>query len=188
MDYKTIIGEIHKRQLKTFCLLENFQHKKHLQFLPRKHRGLYWIWSNLTFEQLQKLPTRPNTMEVPISKLVNQRKNLKNICIQEENGFTILYNGVGGYKNEPAAFGLRERLLQEFNCMDGRTGTLNILNRQNEFNNINNWAISYFDFDDSRNFEIMGNIPCNHSYYLENAKTIETNWRIEFGTPILTRY
>ena len=36
-----------------------------------------------------------------------------------------------GYETEPPSFGLRERINQELFCNDRRTGTLNLLNRQN---------------------------------------------------------
>ncbi len=189
MDYKNILTEIQNRQLTTFCSVSTFRNKKHIQNLPTKHRGLYWIWTNLSFDNLQKITTRPDTMEVPISQLVSQRHELKNTNKISLNGFTIVYNGIGGYQKEPAAFGLRERINQELNCNDRRTGTLNLLNRLNtEFNNIDNWAISYFDFDNQDNLEIVNRLTFNRNHYLDNAKTIETNWRIEYGTPILTRH
>jgi len=178
---KDILTEIHNRQLATFCLLKDFQDKRHLEKLPRRHRGLYWIWSNLTLDKMQKIPTRPDTKEVPISELVRQRCGLTNINKISHNGFTIVYNGIGGYEKTPPAFGLRERINQELNCNDRRTGTLNLLNRK--FGGIENWAVSYFDFDDPANAGIT-----KYLSYSDDAKVLEMNWRIEYGTPILTRH
>jgi len=118
---KSILTEIHHRQLKTFCKWEDFDQDG----LPRRHRGLYWIWSVLSFDKLQKIPTRPDTKEVPISELVSQRRDL-NVNKISLDGFTIVYNGIGGYRKTPANFGLRERIRQEFSCTDRRTGTLKI--------------------------------------------------------------
>jgi hypothetical protein len=188
MDFKNILVEIQNRQLKTFCSVKDFRDKKLIQNLPTKHRGLYWIWSNLSFDNLQTITTRPDTMEVPISQLVKQRQDLQNINKIMVDGFRIVYNGIGGYEKETAAFGLRERINQELNCNDFRTGTLNLLNRFNDSNSIDNWAISYFDFDDHDNLEIVNQLSFNRNPYLDNAKTLEINWRIEFGTPILTRH
>lgn len=189
MDYKNILTEIQNRQLTTFCNVSTFRDKTHIQNLPTKHRGLYWIWTNLSFEDLLKITTRPDTMEIPISQLVSQRIDLKNTNKISKNGFKIVYNGIGGYQKEPAAFGLRERINQELNCSNKRTGTLNLLNRLNtKFNKIDNWAISYFDFDSQDNLDIVNRLTFNRNHYLDNAKSIETNWRIEYGTPILTRH
>lgn len=184
MDYKNILTEIQNRQLTTFCSVSDFRDKEHILNLPTKQRGLYWIWSNLSFDNLQRITTRPDTKEVPIAQLVSQRHNLKNTNKISLNGFTIVYNGIGGYEREPAAFGLRERINQELNCNDRRTGTLNLLNRLNNLNSIDNWAISYFNFDDPNNLAIINQLSFNRNHYLDNAKTIETNWRIEFGTQI----
>lgn len=79
---------------------------------------------------------------------------MNNINKVLQKGFTIVYNGIGGYEKKPAAFGLRERINQELKCNDRRTGILNLLNRQNEFNH-DNWAISFFDFDNKNNYDII---------------------------------
>lgn len=192
IDYKSILKIIQERQLTTFCSISTFKDRKHSQYLPTKHRGLYWIWTSLSFDSLQDIKTRPETNEVPISQLICQRYNLENINKISLNGFTVIYNGIGGYRTEPATFGLRERINQELRCTNSRTGTLNLLNR--EINNskisIDHWAITYFDFDDQDNSEVLRPLlsPINHNHYLEFAKDLETNWRIEYGTPILIRH
>ena len=175
-NIKSVLTDIQDRQLTTFCLLKDFPSDP----LPRKHRGLYWIWSNLTSDQLQKLPTRPDTKEVPITELVSQRCELTKICKVAHKGFTIVYNGIGGYKKTPANFGLRERIMQELNCNDRRTGTLNLSNRHGF--DVENWTISYFDFDNADNAKIV-----KHLSYSDDAENLESNWRLEYGIPILTR-
>jgi hypothetical protein len=188
MNLKKLFSEIQKRQIETFSLVSEFKDSKKIPNLPTKHRGLYWIWTDHSFIDLQKILTKPKTKEVPISELVSRRCELNNICKVSHDGYKIVYNGIGGYKKEPAAFGLRERINQELNCSDKRTGTLNLLNRFNDYNSIDNWAVSYFDFDDINNQELVKSIPFEKKLYLEHSKNLEIDWRIEFGIPILTRH
>jgi hypothetical protein len=70
--------------------------------------------------------------------------------------------------------------MQELNCNDRRTGTLNLSNRRGFYEE--NWAISYFDFDNADNAKIVKQLS-----YSDDAENLESNWRIEFGIPILTR-
>jgi hypothetical protein len=141
MDFKDVLTQIQNKQLETFCLVPELLAKNGTQLLPRKRRGLYWIWTSLSIDELKNTATRINTMEVPIGKLISQREHLNNICNLVKNDFRIVYNGIGGYRGNQPSFGLRERILQELNCMDHRTGTMKILNRN--FNETD-WAVSFF--------------------------------------------
>ena len=186
-----LINEIFESQLKTFCRLDDFR-KSSIEKLPTGHRGLYWIWTNLSFENLINTKTNLLSKEVPISNLVKQRKDLNGICKVEKEGFTIVYNGIGGYiKNTDGirpSYGLRERILQEINCSNKRTGTLNIVNRSTMEGFEKRWAISYFDFDDTENGEIYKRIESIFDNYPQNAKSLELLWRLQYGTPILSRH
>ncbi|MDX9695504.1 MAG: hypothetical protein RBT49_06900 [Bacteroidales bacterium] len=186
MELKKILGKIHEEQLETFSTISEFRQRKHTKILPIKHRGLYWIWAKLSYAELKEIKNKPNSKEVPIAKLVDLRFNLKNICNIFNGDYKIIYNGIGGYNKTPASFGLRERINQELNCNDYRTGTLNLLNR-NVHHEVNNWAISFFDFDDENNYDII-NCFNTQEPYIDYANIIETNWRIEYGFPILNRY
>lgn len=188
MNLKNLINKIQERQIETFQLVSDFQDWKSKPNLPTKRRGLYWIWTNHSSESLQTILTKADTKEVPITELVTRRHQLENICNVSINGFKIVYNGIGGYKKEPPAFGLRERINQELNCNDKRTGTLNIINRFNDCNSLGNWGVSYFDFDNPTNQEILKLLPYEKDFYLEHAKNLEIDWRIEYGIPILTRH
>lgn len=181
MNYKKLIQKIHNKQLETFCTIKDFKNKKQPFVLPTKHRGLYWIWTDLTDSDLEKSTPKLNSKEVKISELVKHRKDLNNKCKILKGKFKIVYNGIGGYKKETKSSGLRERILQEIDCKSEGTGTLNIENRFKD--NIDNWAISFFDFDDIENSKLIEEIN-----YIDNAKDIEEIWRIEFGTPILNRH
>ncbi len=184
---KEILYKIQEKQVDSFQLIKDFrENKKHT--LQTKQRGLYWIWSDLEFKDLKNIKkgNPENWREVPIAELVSRRENLKGICnISLDNKFRIVYNGIGGYHKRPANFGLRERINQEINCNSRGLGTLNLLNRFPE-SKIDNWGVSYFNFDDEQNLEILKNIA-SKDLYPQFAKIIETDWRIEFGTPILTR-
>ncbi len=188
MNLKKLLNQIQEKQIKTFQLVSEFKNINNLPNLPTKHRGLYWIWTNHSIENLQRILTKPKTKEVPITELVSRRFELNNICNISQNGYKIVYNGIGGYKKEPPAFGLRERINQELKCSDKRTGTLNLLNRIDDCNSIDNWAISFFDFDDKHNQEILKTLEYEKNLYLEHSKNLEIDWRIEYGTPILTRH
>ncbi|WP_431244228.1 hypothetical protein ACQ9BO_07645 [Flavobacterium sp. P21] len=181
MDYKNVLQQIQEIQLETFCTLDRFLSEGTV-LLPRHRRGLYWLWSRLDYDLLS-LARDNHKSEVPIIKLIAQRSKLSYISTVEHNGFKIIYNGIGGYKSNPPAFGLRERILQELNCMDHRTGTLNILKR---FDNQEDWAISFFDFDDNNNKAIFGFLY-EEDAYSKYASDIEKLWRLEFGHPILCR-
>lgn len=82
MDYKQLITTINEKQIKTFKNLVDFRGEKQSS-LPTKRRGMYWIWSNLTLDELAKIDKstkikiKPNTKEVPIKELISRRRNLK---------------------------------------------------------------------------------------------------------------
>jgi hypothetical protein len=182
MDYKSVLQQIQQRQLETFCTLEKFL-REGTFLLPRRKRGLYWLWTRLDYDLLS-LARDNHKSEVPFIKLIAQRSKLNYLSTIEHDGYKIIYNGIGGYKTNPPKFGLRERILQELNSMDHRTGTLNILNR---FDNKEDWGISFFDFDNEKN-KLIFNFLNNDDAYLKYASDIEKLWRLEFGHPILCRY
>lgn len=182
MNYKIIIQEIQKRQLEHFYSLDDFS-SMGTALLPKHRRGLYWFWSRLDY-QLLKEAKNNHKSEVPIFKLIEQRIELNNICAIETQGYKVVYNGIGGYKTNPKSFGLRERILQEIKSTDFRTGTLNVANR---YPGNQGWAISFFDFDDPNNQDIIALLQSENPY-LDFASDLEKLWRLEFGHPILCRY
>lgn len=175
---KTLIQQINNIQMQQLFTLKEMR-----THLKTKQRGLYWIWTNLTFEALKSTRKDQENAEVPISKLVKQREQLATIANIQKDGFRVVYNGIGGYNNNSKGFGLRERINQEFVCNDHRTGTLNIARGFD----LENWRISFFNFDDKENikeFEFLRNTNA----YSEYAKDLETIWRLEYGFPILCRH
>ncbi len=193
---KEILKQINDKQLSTFCTLKEFyKNKEHYNKLPLKNRGLYWIWTKIPFPELAQLQTRISTQEVPFQKLLNNRRDLEHVCKIEQNSFRLVYNGIGGYTKEPASFGLRERINQEIHCNDYRTGTLNILNRGNIGNSkiyLEDWGVSFFNFDSENNQGIISKLEvekdAEKSAYTLYAKELELLWRLQYGTPILCRH
>ena len=182
MDYKHILEQIQEQQLTTFCTLDRFL-SEGTSILPTRRRGLYWIWTRLD-DTLLSLARDNHRSEVPIIKLILQRSTLKHICQVKQSGYKIIYNGIGGYKSVPASFGLRERIRQELNSMDHRTGSLNLMKR---FDDQKEWAVSFFDFDDEKNKEIFDFLKEDDAY-IKYASDLEKLWRLEFGHPIFCRH
>tara|TARA_R110002051_G_C8766033_1_gene502619 strand:+ start:119 stop:661 length:543 start_codon:yes stop_codon:yes gene_type:complete len=178
---KELLHEIQEQQLKTFISLNEFRSQKPL---PTKRRGLYWFWTNLSNVELEQTITLENTKEVPIGKLVKYRKGLSCVSDIKKDNFKIVYNGIGGYKSlSKSSSCLRKRINQEIRCKSTGTGTLNLIN----IFPMKNWAISYFDFDNEGNKEIL-KVLNSKEPYIEFAKELENLWRLEFGTPILCRH
>ena len=184
IDYKGLLEEVQKVQLDTIVSVAEFKGNAGTTFLARKRRGLYWLWTSLTNEELQQISYNDkNIRHVPISKLIAQRKELKHICKVTLKDYRIVYNGIGGYRTLSKSFGLRERILQEITCNDARTGTLNI---SSGCEDLNKWAVSFFDFDDDHNKAILKSLNSDNPY-IEYATILENLWRLEYGTPILCR-
>ena len=186
MSVKKILTEINKIQLQNYCSANEFRTNSKIG----KGRGMYWIWTNLMFDELKKIESTHNA-EIPISQLVENREDLKNICEIKNNSFRIVYNGIGGYKGlefkKGQTYNLRSRINQEFFSNDFRTGTLNIENRKNF--NISNWGVSFFNFDENEKlFSEFLKLTEIENYYEKYANMLEMNWRIEFGHPILNRF
>lgn len=186
MSVKKVLENINKIQKQNFYSAEEFRNNSKLG----KGRGMYWIWTNLSFDELKKMQNTHKS-EVPIEKLISQREELNFICNEKVENFRVVYNGIGGYKGksekERSSYDLRGRINQEFFSNDPRTGTLNLTNRNNF--SIDNWAISYFDFNKN---EIILNLlqepQDNKSFYEIYANMLEMSWRIEYGHPILNRH
>lgn len=187
MDIKEILHLIDEKQLQTITPISEFREKRDTKKLPRGRRGLYWIWTNLGFEELQQMETKSGTKQVPIEVLVKYRQNLNFTHQTKVDDFYVVYNGKGGYVKNPPSFGLRERINQELHCNDYRTGTLNLINRNAPYNSLDNWKVSYFDFDAEENQHILNLLDCRENHYIKYSNMLELCWRIEFGIPVLNR-
>ena len=177
-----ILSRINRSQLETFVQLERFRERSYTSILPRRQRGLYWLWTDLSYEELETTTQKDSRMEVPIIRLVSQRKGLSKICNMENRGYKVVYNGIGGYKTA-VSFGLRERINQEAKGNGPTVGTLNILQNSQ----IARWAVSYFNFDATENSEIIELLNTNEPY-INCSKDLEALWRLQYGTPILCRH
>jgi len=184
IDYKHYIEIIHKVQLENFYPLNNFREDLNTMLLPRKNRGLYWIWSEESFENLRLVVTNPGTKQVPFHTLITQRKDLDYVCKPMIRKLRVVYNGKGGYRKRSKGFGLRERIFQELNCSDYRTGTLHLEHRNIDQSK---WAISFFNFDCPQNQALLPELK-NNNFYDDYAGALEVGWRLHYGAPILSRH
>lgn len=184
-NFKEIVNAINSAQMNNFVLYEDFKDSFKLK---TKQRGLYWIWSSFSDEELELANyDKAKIRHVNIPEMITNRKNLNHICnLRHPNNsqFKVIYNGIGGYRTNTKSFGLRERIFQELNCNDHRTGTLNFLNLGLDTSKI---AVSYINFDDEI---VKKDIPFfqNENVYNLYAKELEMMWRLEFGHPILCKH
>lgn len=182
MITKEDLEVIHQSQLQTIV-----PYKELNTYLASKQRGLYWIWTDYTFAELATMAYEPipKSRHVNIRLLVNQRKMLDYVCKQQVGNRIVLYNGIGGYRNSiKPAFGLRERIRQEFNCNDPRTGTLNLANTNLD---IERFYVSFFNFDEVAHKNLISWLQDAAAYTLY-ASDVEKLWRLHYGHPILCRH
>ncbi|MFV0231450.1 hypothetical protein OBK30_00060 [Empedobacter falsenii] len=176
------IAYIHQEQLKALIPFQELN-----AYLKTKQRGLYWIWTAYTFDELAAMEYQPNvgSRHVNMAYLTNQRKDFQGICKVKAKNYQVIYNGIGGYKNQlKPSFGLRERIRQEFNCNNPRTGTLNISNTNLD---TDQFAVSFFNFDDPKHHEVLPFLK-EENAYSKYASEIEKLWRLQYGHPILCRH
>ncbi len=195
MNFKRIIEKIHTIQKTNLVDLTDFRGRgvgKGTELLPVKSRGLYWLWSKTPIEKLAKsLPSEG--AHVPIDKLLKNRSGLSHICKVSDGDYRVLYNGIGGYTTwtKKSVYGLRGRINQEVNCNNIKTGTLNIAGRGLS---IDEWKVSFFNFDDSENRHILEKLAEEEKVldvaklYNDYANELEILWRMHYGTPILCRH
>jgi hypothetical protein len=180
-EIKEILKEINTIQLNTFQTYQAFAKSFNLE---TKQRGLYWIWTNLTDEELANAKWKTDSKHINILDLIKKRKGLTHVCQVQHQGYRIIYNGIGGYtKLTKNCSGLRERLLQEFNTTSTGTGTLSIVSTSLK---LEHFAISFFNFDDKENIKNFKFLKENDAYLIY-ASELEKLWRLEFGQPILCR-
>jgi len=194
MTIKVIIEEIDKAQRETLVSLKDFRGRgegKGTEILPSQSRGLYWLWCKTPLEQLKQTGHNGGA-HVPIKKLLHNRNGLDYICNVKDGQYRILYNGMGGYSKwkKGSVYGLRGRINQEIISNNTKTGTINIAGLNLD---LNDWKVSFFDFDDPKNHNVLKELPENsglgiEGIYKEFANELEILWRMHYGTPILCRY
>jgi hypothetical protein len=194
MSIKSIIEKIDATQRKTLVDLKDFRARgkgKGTDILPSRSRGLYWLWCKTPLEQLKETKSKGGA-HVPIEKLLHNRNGLDHICREKVEGFQVLYNGMGGYSEwrKGSTYGLRGRINQEVISNNTKTGTINIAGLDLD---LNDWKVSFFNFDDSENYKLLKELPGasnmnEATVYKEYANELEMLWRMHYGTPILCRY
>lgn len=193
IDFKKIVEGIDKAQRDSLVSLADFRGRgagKGVDILASQSRGLYWLWCRTDFKKTKIALAEDGSAHVPINKLLSTRSGLDHICKEDIDGFTVVYNGMGGYKKwkKASAYGLRGRINQECVSNNTKTGTLNIEARGFD---LLDWNVSFFDFDDKKNHKILKLIDPKLdilNLYTNYANTLEILWRLHYGTPIFCRY
>ncbi|SHF67792.1 hypothetical protein SAMN05444483_10214 [Salegentibacter echinorum] len=194
MTIRSIIEAIDKSQRDTLVSLTDFRGRgrgKGTEILSSRSRGLYWLWCKTPLDQLKQTDHKGGA-HVPIKKLLHNRNGLDHICKIQDGEYRILYNGMGGYSKckKGSAYGLRGRINQEVISNNTKTGTINIAGLKLD---INDWKVSFFDFDDAENHQLLRELPETAKLdigeiYKKYANELEMLWRMHYGTPILCRY
>lgn len=172
---KSKIREIDLLRSKRLLNISGTQ-KTLLENPPNTHSyGLYWLYTNYTLNDLINSTKAPLKGAIDMAGLANDRQCLAHICNINDQGFRIVYNGIGGVGNKGTG-GLRERILQEFS---GGCGTGSLAIKKTSLSDLTRWKYSYVIIQGST-------IDINLPYSLW-AEKLENVWRLEFGWPILCK-
>jgi hypothetical protein len=135
--------------------------------------GLYWLYTNYTLSDLISSTKAPLQGAIDMAGLANDRQCLAHICNISDQGFRIVYNGIGGVGNKGTG-GLKERILQQFS---GGKGTGSLAIKKSSLSDLSRWKYSYVI--------LQGDTVDIDLQYSSWAEKLENAWRLEFGWPIL---
>jgi hypothetical protein len=113
-----------------------------------------------------------------MADLATDRQCLSHICNITDQGFRIVYNGIGGVGNKGSG-GLKERILQE---LSGGKGTGSLAIKKSSLSDLARWKYSYVTLRENKGTE--GDIDLSYPTW---AVKLENAWRLEFGWPILCK-
>ncbi|MFC3461514.1 hypothetical protein [Massilia haematophila] len=142
--------------------------------------GLYFLYTSYSIDELCTIAELPGA-SVPIARLTQAHHLLPNVCQIEQDGFRLVYNGIGGYAG--GSYGLRRRILQEISAPDIRTGSLRIM--QSAVNDLARWRFSYVTLHSEMQKSAADFGP--EWGFAEHAKSLERCWRLAHGWPLLCR-
>ncbi|WP_208528065.1 hypothetical protein [Jeotgalibacillus sp. R-1-5s-1] len=96
----------------------------------KKSRGMYWILTSYTMEDLCNAVASGQRGSVNIPLLSSSRKELRSVIKPSSaEEFWVVYNGIGGSGvDAKTSYDLRARIVQEFSNHQ-KTGSLKILGR-----------------------------------------------------------
>jgi hypothetical protein len=139
-----------------------------------KQSGLYWIYSSYAEQDfLESVHDEDKTGSMDFARAVRRHAGLSHVCTVNQDGFRLVYNGIGGTGPKNGG-GLRERILGEINGGHG-TGSLAI--KHNSLNDLSRWKFSYVLWEEIR-------LPADCTYP-NFAEALEVQWRLHFGWPLL---
>lgn len=146
---------------------------------PNTHTyGLYWLYTSFTLNDLINSTKAPFESAIDMPGLANDRQSLAHICNINDQGFRIVYNGIGGVGNKGTG-GLKERILQEFS---GGRGTGSLAIKKSSLSDLSRWKYSYVILQGNNCSALDIDLP-----YSTWAEKLENAWRLEFGWPILCK-
>lgn len=182
--YKDIIEEVERVQReRLFDITVSTDQRTKLarSSPPRGASGLYFFYTTYSLDDLIASGDAPTTSAVPIATLARNFGRLRNVRKIEDDGYWLVYNGIGGGKTQ--AYDLRSRILQQIKSSDDRTGSLCL--RQTNLNDMAKWKYSYVSLA-STGSKVSPDIDDAWTYE-KHGRDIETWWRIHYGWPILNR-
>ncbi|MEO2266419.1 hypothetical protein V1358_03615 [Pseudoalteromonas sp. YIC-656] len=182
--YQKIIEEIETIQRSRITPIQVARNGNTLIEGPAKRcAGLYFFYTSYSLSELKNCGAPPTASAVPISSLAKNIGALAGIKQQEDDGFRLVYNGVGGFSG--SSYDLRSRILQEISSNDPRTGSLCI--RQTPLNDLDKWRFSYVILPTS-NFESEVDPDVGEQWdFQTEALNLEMYWRLHLGWPLLSR-
>ncbi|POZ49731.1 hypothetical protein [Methylovulum psychrotolerans] len=116
---------------------------------PLKSKGLYWIYTNYTINDLKNCTPSPQESSINIAELAKLHENLTHVSQFSSDGFSLVYNGIATSDTLP----LQKRIHQHFNGGEGN-GCLSI--KKSSLSNLSKWRITApaIDTDDLAGFII----------------------------------
>ena len=179
--YLDIVKKIdEKRRCRFLSIREKKKGGTEIDGPPKGCAGIYFFYTSYTIDELASVPPLPGRA-VPIAKLANAHRRLPNICNLDQEGFRLVYNGIGGFKG--GSYDLRTRILQEISSTDERTGSLCI--RQSTVNDLSKWRFSYITLHCAK--QKSASDFGSEWPYEEHANELERCWRLVHGWPLLCR-
>lgn len=150
-----------------------------LEDAPKGQAGLYFLYTSYSDEELANAVSPLHAAAVPIGALARAHRNLANVCKVEQDGFRIVYNGIGTVS---ASYSMEARIKQQFNA-DPRTGSLFI--RDSTVGDLDRWRYSFVTLPLTDRHP-PADLEPEWAYEL-HGRQLERCWRIENGWPMLCR-
>jgi hypothetical protein len=179
--YLDIVDSIDEKRVARFLPIQVKPHGHTEIDGPQKGcAGIYFFYTSYSDDELASVPALPGRA-VPIGKLTKAHRRLPYSCSLEQEGFRLVYNGIGGFNG--GSYDLRTRILQEISSTDERTGSLCI--RQSTVDDLSKWRFSYVTLYSEKQ-KSKSDFGAEWSFE-DHAIDLERCWRLVHGWPLLCR-